>query len=219
MSLIYKKSPYKVPASVLKTIDDLVSFISTAPPVHKRNEKGEILMLFNNLTEDNYEATYSKIVSNIETPSLVATLFFDRVNLKYATGVYAAFYLRVMKLHPEFEAELERRLLIHLEALEKIVCTPPADYDELCAQKDQMDRLMSFTKFLLSLKVGVERLYLTLKRLISENKGRKSELDVWVAHVVLLPVEPEFAEELCRFTTEVSIRTTFIIQDAFKCPN
>lgn len=206
---------YVVPSEVMEIIRSLVTRTIHKTPSKKRDELSELIIIFNNVTADNYEMQYIKLIGLIQTPAVVSTLFFDKVNIKYAIEIYADIYQRLEKKYAAFTVELERRIELHLNALGKLEHVPPADYDAMCDQKEVADRRLTFTKLLVCMRhPALDRLQGEVEGLIRSNLTlqKRNEVDEWVDHLILLKKgNLEWIKEVT--VSVVSSRTLFRLQD------
>jgi len=224
MRTIAMGSPYEVPSDVIARIQSVLERIAYKTSTKKRDEMGEIITLFNNITADNYEMQYIKLIGTIETPPMVSAIFFDKVNFKYSTPLYADLYVRLMGKDPAFGRELETRTESHLQNLKNVAYVDAVDYDTLCEQKTAADRRMAFSKLLVCMHtftpLPLQPLVVMLTGLISENLTlkKRNEVDEWVDHVMVfakcVAVDPAWIKMMAEQPMDViSSRTLFKLQD------
>lgn len=215
---------YEVPSDVIARIQSVLERITYKTSTKKRDEMGEIITLFNNITDDNYEMQYIKLIGTIETPTMVSSIFFDKVNFKYSTPLYADLYVRLMGKDPAFGSELHRRLESHLQNLKTVVYVDAVDYDTLCEQKAAGDRRMAFTKLVVCMHafapLPLQSLVDMLTSIISENLTlqKRNEVDEWVDHVIAMMkcvvIDPAWAKLMLEQPMDViSSRTYFKLHD------
>lgn len=215
---------YEVPSDVIARIQSVLERITYKTSTKKRDEMGEIITLFNNITDDNYEMQYIKLIGTIETPPMVSAIFFDKVNFKYSTPLYADLYVRLMGKDPAFGCELQNRIESHFQNLKNVAYVDAVDYDTLCEQKTAADRRMAFSKLLVCIHafnpLPLQPLVDMLTSIISENLSlqKRSEVDEWVDHVMVLmkcaAVDPAWLKLMVEQPMDViSSRTLFKLQD------
>jgi hypothetical protein len=215
---------YEVPSDVIARIQSVLERITYKTSTKKRDEMGEIITLFNNITADNYEMQYIKLIGTIETPPMVSAIFFDKVNFKYSTPLYADLYVRLMGKDPAFGRELTTRLETHFQNLKNVAYVDAVDYDTLCEQKTAADRRMAFSKLLVCIHafnpLPLQPLVDMLTGVISENLSlqKRNEVDEWVDHVMVLmkcaAVDPAWLKLMVEQPMDViSSRTLFKLQD------
>ena len=214
---------YEVPSDVIARIQSVLERITYKTSTKKRDEMGEIITLFNNITDDNYEMQYIKLIGTIETPPMVSAIFFDKVNFKYSTPLYADLYVRLMGKDPAFGRELQSRIESHYQNLKNVAYVDAVDYDTLCEQKTAADRRMAFTKLAVCMHafapLPLQPLVDMLTSIISENLTlqKRNEVDEWVDHVMALikcvAVDPAWLKLVVEQPAVISSRTLFKLQD------
>jgi hypothetical protein len=224
MRALAASSPYEVPSDVIARIQSVLERITYKTSTKKRDEMGEIITLFNNITADNYEMQYIKLIGTIETPPMVSAIFFDKVNFKYSTPLYADLYVRLMGKDPAFGRELTTRIETHFQNLKNVAYVDAVDYDALCEQKTAADRRMAFSKLLVCMQVfttlPLQPLVDMLTGVISENltMQKRNEVDEWVDHVMVLmkctAVDPAWLKRVVEQPMDISSRTLFKLQDS-----
>ena len=215
---------YEVPSDVIARIQSVLERITYKTSTKKRDEMGEIITLFNNITDDNYEMQYIKLIGTIETPPMVSAIFFDKVNFKYSTPLYADLYVRLMGKDSAFGRELQTRMESHFQNLKNVLYVDAIDYDTLCEQKAAADRRMAFTKLAVCMHafapLPLQPLVDMLTGIISENLTlqKRNEVDEWFDHVVALMncvvVDPAWVKVMLEQPMSViSSRTYFKLHD------
>jgi hypothetical protein len=214
--VLAQKEHYVIPEEVMETIRTLMNRSVNKTPYKKRDEMAEVLTIFNNVTEDNFEMQYIKLIGLIQTPQTVCKLFFDKVNIKYALAVYATIYSRLMTKFSVFTTELDVRADAHLATLRGLCHVEPATYDDMCVQKEATERRLNMTSLFLKMKhPALTKMRVTLVELIRANLtlARRNEVDEWVDHLVLVGDKRDVEWIQGLTLSVISSRSLFRLQD------